>query len=206
MSILSNEERANVWTHALAIPFCILGSIWLLWGSHVNQAVYIGLWVYCISLTAVYIISTLYHYQTKPRLKHFFRVVDHIAIYFLIAGTHTPFLLLYLTDTYGQCFLAGLWLVVVFGMVFKIRYVGEYEGFSVFLYLAMGWSAVFTLPYIWHQFPENALLWIFIGGVSYTVGGIFYMLDQLPYNHALWHVFVIGGSLGHFWAVWLCVA
>ena len=203
---LSKEEWANVYTHGIAIPFCLWGGYLLLSDPSelINTKVYYGLLIYCFSLTSVYTISTLYHWQLDPRKKYLLRIADHIAIYFLIAGTHTPFLLLFLPTTYGMCCLAVLWIFVLFGIFFKIFFVGRFESFSIFLYTAMGWSAILTLPYIWPSLPKNVLLGIVLGGLSYSVGAFVYTKDQVPYNHAIWHLFVIGGSLGHFWALWLC--
>ncbi len=204
---LSKEEWANVYTHGAPIPFWILGSFLLLsqCGPQVTKSVYYGTLAFCLSLTAVYTISTLYHYQSDPRKKHIFRIIDHIAIYYLIAGTHTPFLLLYLPTTYGMTCLAALWICVLFGTIFKLFYVGKFEKLSIALYLAMGWSGLLTLPYIWRALPVGALLGICIGGLFYTTGAYFYTKNEMPYNHAIWHLFVIAGSIGHFWALWLCL-
>jgi len=204
---LSKEEWANVYTHGLAIPFCLLGSFFLLtqYNPELNIEAYYGMVIFCISLTSVYTISTLYHYQSDPKKKHLFRIVDHIAIYYLIAGTHSPFLLLYLPNTYGMSCLAGLWFCALLGTIFKIFFVGRFEKFSVAMYVLMGWSALITLPYIWHLMPFEALLGIFIGGIFYTTGAYFYVKNQIPYNHAIWHLFVIAGSLCHFGAMWDCI-
>ncbi|MFT4668307.1 MAG: hemolysin III [Polaribacter sp.] len=204
---LSKEEWANVYSHGVAVPFCLLGSFLLLsqCNLQVTNAVYYGAFTFCFSLTAAYLISTLYHYQSDPRKKHIFRIMDHIAIYYLIVGTHTPFLLLYLPTTYGMSILATLWICVFFGTIFKIFFVGRFEKFSIALYLVMGWSGVLTLPYIWEELSVGALLGICIGGLFYTTGAYFYTRNDMRYNHAIWHLFVIAGSTGHFWALWLCL-
>jgi hemolysin III len=204
---LSKKEWANVYTHGIAIPFCLWGSYWLLTGINpqLSSSVFFGLLSFCISMTSVYIISTLYHYQSNPRIKHMFRIIDHIAIYFLIAGTHTPFLLRYLPTTYGKSILVGLWICVFFGTIFKAFFVGRYEKTSVAIYVAMGYSGLITLPYIWEYMPVEALLGLGAGGLSYSVGTYFYVRTDIPYNHAIWHLFVIGGSLGHYLALWYCV-
>jgi hemolysin III len=205
--IFSKEEWANILTHGLSIPFCFWGSYALLTRINpiLSNSVFYGLLAFCMSMSSVYIISTLYHYQSNPRIKHMLRIMDHIAIYFLIAGTHTPFLLLYLPTTYGQYILAGLWICVFFGTIFKAFFIGRYEKTSLAIYIAMGWSGVLTFPYIWEAIPVEALLGIGVGGLSYTVGAYFYARNDIPYNHAFWHLFVIGGSLGHYLALWYCV-
>ena len=205
-SILLNqkEERANTWTHGLGILVTLLG-IPVLVRSGLRTGDYsflLGISIFCTSLLLVYIISTTYHYIERPKLKYTFQVIDHISIYFLIAGTHTPLLLYFLNDSTGWFYLYILWGMVLVGTFYKLFFFGKYQILSVLFYLVMGWMAVFTVPPMLDQMSDQTLLWIIIGGFFYTAGTVFFLWEKLPFNHAIWHVFVLVGSVGHFIALW----
>ncbi|MEM9823096.1 MAG: hemolysin III family protein, partial [Bacteroidota bacterium] len=148
--------------------------------------------------------STVYHSVIDQRLKHIFRIVDHISIYFLIAGTHTPLVLLYLHQPSGWYFLTGLWLMVLLGTIFKVFFTGRYEFFSITLYILMGWSGLLVLPQMFEHMSNSSLYCLIAGGVLYSGGVIFYVWKRLPYHHAIWHLFVIAGTAAHFIAMMIC--
>ena len=204
--IPSKEEMANILTHGLAFLLALVGTpiliaIGIKNGSFVQV---LGLGVFCFSILMVYAASTISHSVINKRLKHIFRIVDHISIYFLIAGTHTPLVLLYLHRPMGWIFLSVLWSLVLLGVIFKIYFTGKYEGFSIFLYIGMGWSGMVILPEMFAQMNAMSLNWLIIGGVFYSTGVIFYVWHKLPYHHAIWHLFVIAGSISHFLAMISC--
>lgn len=198
------EELVNIWTHGFGILITLLGIPFLLRsGIKTGDFSFLfGLSVFCFSLLAVYISSTFYHYVEHPGLKYKLQIIDHITIYFLIAGTHTPLLLYYLNNSTGWFYLYLLWGMVGVGTFYKLFFFGKYPIFSVLFYLVMGWMAVFTVPPMLQQMGNQTLFWIAIGGFFYTTGTIFFLWEKLPFNHGIWHLFVLGGSLGHFMALW----
>ncbi|MCB0569477.1 MAG: hemolysin III family protein [Phaeodactylibacter sp.] len=198
------EERANAWTHGLGFALALAAVPFLLYTSATKAAIpqWWSLWVFCLSLLLVYGVSTLYHSVHQPGVKYICRIADHISIYFLIAGTHTPFLAYYPLGGMSKVYLYILWSLVAAGVLYKLFFFGRWEWLSVALYLAMGWMGVLTIPAMMEQMPASSLYGVIIGGLSYTIGVVFYAWHRLPYHHAIWHLFVIGGSLAHFWAIW----
>jgi len=199
---LDPEEKANTLTHAFGLLVGLVISPFILYRAQGSPPQFWGVLVFMLSLLAVYLSSTLYHSTQSERWKFFLRKVDHICIYFLIAGTHTPFLLIYLPNSQGYTYLAILWGLVLFGIIYKLFFFGKWEWFSLTLYLGMGWMAVFTLPPMLDELPASSLHWIIFGGVAYTAGVFFYARPSLKYHHAIWHIFVLLGSAGHFMGVW----
>lgn len=204
LSLTQKEEIVNIWTHAFGILITLIGIPVLIHsGIKTGDFSYLfGLSIFSLSLLAVYIISTVYHYIERPALKYTFQVIDHISIYFLIAGTHTPLLLYYLNNSTGWFYLYLLWGMVLAGIFYKLLFFGRFPWLSVLFYLVMGWMAVFTVPPMLDQMSDRTLLWIIIGGIFYTLGIIFFLWEKLPFNHGIWHLFVLGGSIGHFIALW----
>ena len=161
--------------------------------------------IYGGTLVFLYAASTLYHTARSPRAKQVFRVVDHIAILLLIAGTYTPFTLVLLRGGWGWTLFGLVWGVAVAGTVFKIVSARRFGGFFTGVYLLMGWLFVFFLKPMLAALPMGALLWLLAGGLCYTIGVVFYVWERLPYSHAIWHLFVLGGSACHYFAVLLYV-
>jgi len=200
---LPKDEKVNVITHAIGIPLSLFAAFYFFSNATLEDRPLLiaGIILYLFTMLFVYVASTIYHSAIEPRDKHLTRIIDHIGIYLLIAGTHTPFILLFLPNTFGYIFLAILWLIAIAGMIFKIFFVGKYELFSVLLYVAMGWSGALTIPFMLDQMPSDVLFWLIVGGASYTIGVIFYAWERIPHNHSIWHLFVIGGSAGHYLAL-----
>ncbi|NPU82855.1 MAG: hemolysin III family protein [Syntrophaceae bacterium] len=157
--------------------------------------------VFGISMVLLYTASTLYHSARSPRLKHIFKTLDHACIYLLIAGTYTPFTLVTLQGGWGWTLLGIVWGIAVLGIVFKIFFVYRFRTAATIAYLLMGWLAVFAIKPLLANMSAAGLVWLVAGGLSYTVGAVFYLLKRLPYSHAIWHLFVLGGSTCHFFAV-----
>lgn len=197
----SQQELASAITHGFGLLLGLFAVPALLIDKYevADSTLWWGLAIFGLSLLLVYTTSTLYHSVAQPRIKHGLRVADHISIYFLIAGTHTPLLLYYLPGSY---YLTLIWALVAVGTVYKLFFFDHWEWLSVALYLGMGWMGVLTIPYMMEMMPAATLNGIIIGGVSYTLGVVFYAWRRLPYHHAIWHLFVIGGTAAHFWAIW----
>ncbi len=196
------KEIANSITHGIGLILAIVASP-ILVAISVKQgfSATIGVVIFAVSLIMVYASSTAYHSIAHPPVKRVLRIIDHICIYFLIAGTYTPFILNYSFNTQGIMVLVALWLSTLFGIFFKIYYTGKYEALSVALYLLMGWSVVF-LPGSWlAACPYFTKALLITGGVLYTTGVFFYLSDKYTYNHTIWHLFVLGASTSHFLAI-----
>lgn len=205
-TIFPKEELANAITHGLALLLSIIATpILIAVGAQNGSLVQVlGLGVFCFSMIMVYTSSTIFHSILDERLKHVFRIIDHISIYFLIAGTHTPLVLLYFHQTQGWFFLLGLWSLVLIGTLFKLFFTGRYEFFSIAIYVLMGWSGFLLLPQMFAKMDSSSINWLITGGLLYSVGIIFYVWKKIPYHHAIWHLFVIGGTSAHFVAILMC--
>lgn len=197
------KEIANSLTHGLGFAMAAVGvPILLFFAYQMESPKYIaGAAIYGVSLLMVYLSSTLYHSFQSPRIKHFFRILDHISIYFLIAGSYTPFILLFYDKPLGWTVLTGLWCIVAIGSIFKIFYVNKWDKLSTSLYIAMGWAAVLIAEPFIYNMPLICIIWLAMGGLSYTLGTIFYFWKGFRYHHAIWHLFVLFGSFCHYIAV-----
>ncbi|UTA47212.1 hemolysin III family protein [Simiduia sp. 21SJ11W-1] len=161
--------------------------------------------VYGSTLILLFLASTLYHAIANARAKHVFRLLDHCAIYLLIAGTYTPFLLINLRGAWGWTLFAVIWSLALFGIFFKVYFQHKYPKLSLFTYIMMGWLIIVAISEMLAKVPSGAMWLLLAGGLVYTVGAVFYSWDRIPYNHAIWHLFVLGGSTCHFLAVYIYV-
>lgn len=197
------EEISNAVTHGIGT----LASIAALFLLIVNSCKYGNVWhvvsytIFGASLIILYLGSTLYHSITNKSAKKVFRRIDHSSIYILIAGTYTPFTLTVLRGALGWTIFGIIWGMTVAGIVIKCLWVGKFDKLSTFLYVVMGWMIIISINKLWHLLPLSSFIFLVAGGIVYTVGAIFYSFDKLPYNHPLWHLFVIGGSTLHFLSV-----
>jgi len=153
--------------------------------------------IFGLTMILLYTASTLYHAQTDPQYKARLKVLDHISIYYLIAGTYTPVTLVALRGNWGLTILAVVWGLALAGTVFKLFFTGRFTVISTVLYIAMGWIAVAAVVPLIQSVPRETLVWLFAGGVFYTAGVAFYVWRRLPFNHAVWHLFVLGGTACH---------
>jgi len=162
----------------------------------------VSLSIFGSTLILLYLASTLYHSLPMPRVKQAFKIMDHSAIFLLIAGTYTPFMLVNLRGPWGWSILGIIWGLAILGILMKIIYISKFRKISVVLYVFMGWLAIFAFKEIMAHVPPLSLTFLVLGGFSYTIGLVFYAWRNLPFNHAVWHIFVIGGSASHYLAVW----
>ncbi|MBP6795521.1 MAG: hemolysin III family protein [Saprospiraceae bacterium] len=169
--------------------------------AHNNIPGIIGSGIYGFCFLFLFTSSTVYHFVQEPGLKKLFRIIDHISIYFMIAGTYTPFLLVYMNNTFGISLLTILWVLTALGIVFKIYLTGKYEFISTLMYVLMGWIMVVGGKRFLHDLPSTVLILVASGGVLYTVGVLFYHRDRYTYSHAVWHLFVLAAAVLHFVAV-----
>ncbi|MCF7826924.1 MAG: hemolysin III family protein [Candidatus Marinimicrobia bacterium] len=192
----------------MGVGFSITGLILLV----VRAALYGNAWqvvsfsIYGASLILLYLASTLYHGFTSPRIKEIFRIVDHTAIYLLIAGTYTPFLLVTLRGPWGWSLFGTIWGLALIGITFKLIFGHKYDILSTIFYLLMGWVVVIAIKPLLTALPLAGFLWLAAGGLAYSLGVIFYAWEKLPYHHAIWHGFVLAGSFFHFFAVFFFIA
>ncbi len=204
---LSPEELINCLTHLLGLVLSVIGVTLLvvLAGRFGTAWHVVSCAVYGASLVVVYGASTLYHATRRPRLRRLLRVLDHVCIYLLIAGTYTPFTLVALGGGWGWTLFGLVWGFALLGVFFKIFHTGKFEVISTVAYVLCGWLALVAIKPMLERFPTGCLVWLLVGGVLYTVGVRFYLRDRLPYRHAAWHLFVLGGSACHYVAVVLYV-
>ncbi len=198
------EEFINVITHGIGLIFAIAGTAYLLATilfQSPGAAQIAGGLAFGISLVLVYFSSTFYHAANRPKLRHIWNVLDHIAIYFLIAGTYTPFILMFMRNAPGYTVLISLWCIAAVGLVYKIFAVKKHRFFSTLLYLGMGWAAIFIIKPMVQSVPAPILWWILAGGLCYTLGTVFYLAQRLRYHHAIWHLLVLAGSVCHYFGV-----
>ena len=149
----------------------------------------------------MFLTSTLYHSFQRPAIKQFFKVADHVAIFLLIAGTYTPFTLVVLRDGWGWTLFAVIWASALLGILFKLFSTHRFRNVTTIFYLIMGWMAVLAVKPMFDALSWNGMMLVLAGGLSYTIGVIFYLWEKLPYSHAVWHVFVLAGSIFHYFAI-----
>ncbi|MBE7629221.1 MULTISPECIES: hemolysin III family protein [Tenacibaculum] len=198
------EEKLNVLTHGfglllamIALPLLILKSVF-----------YQGFWqiasfsIFGFSLIILYAASTFYHAAKNAKIRRRLNIFDHAAIYVLIAGSYTPFCLVVLPEKTGWYLFIFVWLFALTGVILKLFFTGKFDKLSTALYLIMGWQVIFLINPLMENLPYNGLFYLIAGGVFYTIGAVLYSIKKVPYNHAIFHVFVLLGSFSHFWAIY----
>ena len=196
----------NALTHGIGVLFCIAGIPVLsaIGAKTGNVPGIIGATIYAFCFLMLFTFSTLYHSTQNTYAKKILRTWDHISIYFLIAGTYTPFLLVYMRNTFGITLLAVLWSLVLLGIVFKIFFI-KLRIIGTLIYLAMGWILLAGGRRFFDVFPVPVLVMVLTGGGLYTLGCIFYLNKKISHNHAVWHMFVLSAAICHYVAVLLTV-
>lgn len=194
-------EIANSITHAAGIIFSVSVVFEVFFSPAILSGNRFGLLIFAFCMFEMYSVSTIYHWVKPVELKKNLRLFDHISIYFLIAGTYTPFILLCLQGALKYWFLAIIWGIVIFGIVYKLAWWKKYPKLSLYIYLSMGWIIVFIIKPVYMALPLEGFLWLIAGGLLYSFGTIFYANRKPLYNHAVWHLFVLGGSICHFMAI-----
>jgi hemolysin III len=189
------EELANTVTHGIGLALSIGGFVALLILAVRRGSLWpiVSCATYGSTLVCLYAASTLYHGVRWPRLRRAFLIFDHCAIYLLIAGTYTPFLLVNLRGGWGWSLFGVMWGLALAGVLFQLRFVDHFPMVSTSLYVLMGWLGVIAIKPILAHVPADGLVWLLAGGLSYTVGVVFYAWKKLPYHHMIWHLFVMAG-------------
>jgi hemolysin III len=200
----AREEFANVLTHAIGIALGLAALVLLVVFASLRGDAWhiVSSAVFGSTLVLLYTASTLYHGFRRADVKRVLRKFDHAAIFLLIAGTYTPFALVSVRGPWGWSLLGVIWFLAVVGVALKFRFAGRFRGVSTAIYLAMGWLIVIALRPLVAGVAPGGLWWLLAGGLCYTGGTVFYLWKRLPYHHAVWHLFVLGGSTCHFFAVY----
>ncbi|MDN3620908.1 hemolysin III family protein [Polaribacter undariae] len=198
------EERLNVWSHGLGLLASVIVFPFLI----VKATNYANFWevtsfvIYGLSLIVLYAASTFYHAAKNPKKRRRLNIFDHAAIYALIAGSYTPFCLVALNSDLGWYMFIAVWVFALTGIILKLFFTGRFDQISTAMYLLMGWQVVFFIKPLMVALPTFNLNLLIGGGVFYTIGAILYSIKKIPYNHAIFHVFVLLGSISHFIAIY----
>ena len=204
---LTVEELANTITHGFGLVLSVAGFVLLVVLASMQNdfRMLASSLLYGLSLVVLYAASTCYHGATAPRLKKRLQIVDHCCIYVLIAGTYTPFTLVVLRDGFGQFLFLFVWAFALVGIIAKLIFGKRFPIISVLSYLVMGWIGVFAIGPIFSALGTTAMALVVAGGLAYSIGVIFFAWENIRHHHAIWHVFVLTGSICHFLAVVLYV-
>lgn len=192
------DERWNVYTHTLGALFALIGISFLFNTTPQSTPLATaGLLTYGFSLVFLFSVSAIYH-AVLPQHRALWQKIDHIGIFILIAGTYTPVTLTVLMESSGVYLFSAIWTIALLGGIYKLFFVGRFQNFSLFLYLAMGWLAVVDIQNILALFPKEAIYYLLLGGGLYSAGTVFYRWERLYFHHVIWHVFVLAGAAAHF--------
>lgn len=203
MMFNSNKEKANVITHGIGLLlFLVLIPILICKVSNKSPQYLIANSMFCLGLLFVYFSSTIYHLAKSEKIKKWLRIFDHSSIYLLIAGTQTPLIAMYLEPQQAYRLLSVIWLIVLGGLIFKLFFTGRYEFISILSYLILAFCSLFALNKIFDLATIYVKMMLLLGGASYLIGIIFYVWKKYTYHHAIWHVFVLAGSLLHYASIY----
>lgn len=201
------EEKANAISHALGVVAGIFALVLMLIKApdSLSFTQIVGITIYGVSIIALFLASTLYHSSQSERWRKRFKMADHCAIYTLIAGTYTPMMLISLQSSQATIVLTAIWALALAGIIFKTLFIGRFKVFSVILYLVMGWLCVTVMDDLQNHMSDLGISLLVLGGLFYSLGVIFYVGKRIPFNHAIWHIFVLGGAFSHFLCIYLTV-
>lgn len=202
------EEIANSITHGIGVLLSLAGLTLLVVRAAGNGDVWgiVGFSIFGLSAVNLYAASTLYHALTGPHAKRVFRILDHTSIYILIAGTYTPVTLTAMRGPWGWTVFGIVWGIAILGVLFEIFLMGRFKKISLVLYISLGWIIVIAWRPMTRMVSVDFIQWLVLGGVSYTAGTVFYAWKKLPFSHAVWHLFVLGGTTLHFFGMYLNLA
>lgn len=202
------EEIANTATHALGMLLGVVGLVLLLVKSVEHNAdtmTLASMAIYGSSMIVLFLASTLYHAIPNPRAKRALKTFDHCAIYLLIAGSYTPFLLVSLRTPLAVGLMVVIWSIALVGIIMKLAFVYRFKKLSLVTYLLMGWLSLIVIYQLAMNLEMGGLVLLGIGGLIYSLGVVFYVAKRIPYNHAIWHGFVLAGCACHFFAIYIYV-
>ena len=206
LSDFRNEEFWNVLTHFSGVIMSIIGIPFLFYfDNNITFLSTLSIILFSFGLLLVYSSSSVYHFVINPKLKKRFQVLDHISIYYLILGSYAPICFITLYDYSGITIFITVLILSIIGTLKKLFFTGMYEFISLLLYLAMGWLIIFDINSLFSLLDFNAKLLLILGGASYTFGIIFYAFDKIKYFHSIWHLFVLTGSVLHYFMVLLYI-
>ena len=201
-----NEELWNGLTHFTGVILAVIGIPLLFYfDNKITSLSTLSIILFSFGLLLVYSSSSVYHFSINPRLKKKFQILDHISIYYLILGSYAPVCLITLYEYSGINIFITVLILSVIGTLIKLFFTGRFQIFSLLLYLAMGWLIVIDINFLFELLNIEAKLLLIIGGLSYTLGTIFYSLDKIKYFHSIWHLFVLAGSVSHYLMVLLFI-
>jgi len=203
------EKFADAMTHGVGLALSIMAFILLIVKAAFSKDtwIFLSFSLYGVTLISAYLSSTIYHlymfYHKNPNknFRRFLLLYDHCSIFFLIAGSYTPILLIFLRESLGFIFFAVIWILALMGVLYKIYFLGKFRKFSVVMYVSMGWCIVLSSKQLLVSVPHDLLIVLIIGGLFYTSGIVFYQKKSVPFNHAIWHIFVLLGSIIHFFGM-----
>ena len=198
------EEKTNIISHAVGLVLGIAALVLMVVRASLNGNAWhiVGVSIFGASLICLFAASTIYHSAREPKLRSRLRVVDHATIYVLIAGTYTPFTLVTLNGWVGWVIFGLCWAMALTGIILKLFFTGKGDLFSTLMYVFMGWMIIFAVKPLINNLSTDGLWWLLAGGIAYTVGAILYSIKKIPFNHAIFHMFVLLGSFCHFGSVY----
>ncbi len=201
------EEKINIISHGLGFVLSImaLGFLVVRASNHGDVWHIVSFSIFGASLIVLYAVSTIYHSTKKPELRCRLRILDHASIYILIAGTYTPFTLVTLQGTTGWVIFGVSWALALCGIILKLFFTGRYRLLSTSMYVFMGWIIVFAIKPLIANLSSDGLFWLVAGGLAYTLGAILYSIKKIKFNHAIFHIFVLMGSICHFVSVYFYI-
>lgn len=201
------EEKINIITHAFGLGFSIIGLVLLILKALKieDSMLLVSFSIFGASMILLYAASTFYHSAKTNKLRYRLNILDHASIYLLIAGTYTPLTLITLQGTLGWIIFCVVWLMAFTGIILKLYFTGRYQVLSTSMYVLMGWIIVFAAKPLYNNLDLWGIIWLFAGGVSYTLGAVFFSIEKIKFNHAIFHLFVLLGSFCHFMSIYLYV-
>ncbi len=201
------HEKLNIITHGMGALLCLLLFPFMIYKAYhgVDTPFFCGTVIFSFTAFLTFLTSTLYHSAKEMKQRNFYRILDHICIYLLIGGSYAAFVLKFCSPSTGWVFLSVQWIIIIFGIIFKVFFTGRYEAFSIALYLILGWSGFFIYDEVFPNMSTLTFNLLLFGGLSYSVGVIFYAGNKIPYNHMIWHLFVLAGCGSHGLAVYSCL-
>jgi len=197
------EEILNSITHGIGAGLAIAALVILVVFAAKRGDVWrvVSFSIFGSTMILLYLSSTFYHAFTNPKVKSLFKVFDHASIYLLIAGTYTPFLLVSLRGPWGWSMFGVIWGLALAGVIFKAFFIHRFNKVSTFIYIGMGWIVVIAMKQLFASVDTVGIVWLVLGGLSYTLGTFFYLKKSVKFSHAVWHLFVLGGSVCHFFSI-----